>query len=434
MPYAFRWPWAKIETKTEEQQSQAISVSYQYGKVIVPHFSEQMGYYLSDTHVKAAIDHLADSWTGLGFWISGKNKDAVTAIEDFCEDINLDRHNANVSRELLATGNSIRELDTPESIKKIYDVPISSIWKLYASPQGILTKIEQKVESSPITTLDEQKLKRMLWLKINDVDASLRGVGLTEPLTRSGLGYTWVDGNNVEHVSYRPTYMQIKEENEDSMRKILHRYVPRHVYELAGFDNETTIAHGKTIKSLRPEDDLVINTPNPEKGNKINITRVGTDPRSRLEPMFQYFNDGIYTALENPVLRLFLEAGFTEASATVAVSELHKKIAAYERILARIWERELFKRVLMDSSKPYGLVLNEKEYKDARVRLKWEQEMEWQMIVGGYKAGFVKRDEARKRYEKMGMQLIEGEEEGGGYFVQPTSPFGSTDEPGAKTP
>jgi len=128
---------------------------------------------------------------------------------------------------------------------------------------------------------------------------------------------------------------------------------------------------------MRPEDDMVVGV---RKNEDMKVVRVGTDPRSRLHPYVEYMHNAMLTALETPSVKLFLEAGFTEASAKTAVQMVNRKVNAFRRFLKReIEAKVLMPRVMqkMGWSAPYKPAL----YKKAKLRLNWEP-MEQPIIKG----------------------------------------------------
>jgi len=380
----------------ERQKGVILRLPYGRPLGIKTNFETQIKYYLSDPHVKGAIDTLAETAVGHGFYIKAEDDDAKACVEEFCEEVDLDGINQNIARELWATGNAILEKVDPDDIQELVHLPISTFHKIYADPKGKELIYEQKLG----TTINRLDPARLIHYRYNRIDASITGHGLIEPLINQGVGYS--SGKR------RPAYLQIKEEIEDSMRKVLRRYVPRHAYILKGFKDADVKKHAKTIRDLEPEDDLIIGSPSLAKQD-IAITRIATDPRSRLDPFIEYFYDGTITALETPTIKLFLERGFTEASARVAVDILDRKVSAFRRFLKRMHEREIFKPVVMQR-----LRYTEQEWKKAKVRLVWgaikEPEVTIENILKAGELGFLYPQEIRKFLHKKGIELLSPQE------------------------
>jgi len=283
-----------------------------FGKKITPSFGDMIDYYLSEPHVKSGIDELGESSVGSGFFLTGDNEDALEIAKGWAHDINLDGMNLIIAREHWATGNVILENVEPNNLQRIVHLPIDSFEKAIADDKGIISHWLQSVQGKK-TKLPIGRLTHMKW---NPIGVGVVGRGLLEPLLRTGMGYEWQDQNGEWQKDYRPPYRQIIEEIEDAMRKILRRYVPRFAFVFRGVDDETVKGHAKVIGGVRPEDDLTFGLPSAKQ--ELLITRMSTDPRSRLHPYFEYFYNALITGLETPSIRLFLEAGFTEASSKTA--------------------------------------------------------------------------------------------------------------------
>lgn len=344
-----------------------LSSSLGYGERISPSFKDMIDYYKTDPNVKGAIDELAETCVGHGFHLTCAEgfEDALEVAEEWCEEINLDGLNQVIARELWATGNCILEKVDPEPrpLVDIVHLPISSFKHIKIKQDGTIISYEQRIGGKSNTI----PAKRVIHLAWNPIDGKI-GVGLLQPLLERGMGYTWKDASGTTHTEYRPSYREIMEEIEDSMRKVLRRYVPRFVYKFYGFTDDQVSSHASKIKSLRPEDDFIAGIPNKER-QELKIDRLTTDPRSRLDPFIEFFHNARYTALETPTLKLFLEAGFTEASARTAVQVLDRKVAAFQRFLKREIERQILKPRVMQ-------VMNwkrESQWKKANIRLNWGQ-------------------------------------------------------------
>lgn len=361
---------AIVATPTmEAQQGVVMGAGYQrFGKIIDPAFDLQMDYYLNDPHVRGHIDDLGESSVGHGFFLTAKNEDIVRRAEDWCETIDLDTKLQVMSKELWITGNSILEMvdPPPSELSKLVHLPISSFKRFLANEQGVVDSLTQRIEGVEKTLL-YSKLVHFCW---NRIDASIWGRGLLYSLVRKGVGYKWKDSAGTWHKDYRPSYMEIKEETEDAMRKVIIKNVPRFVYTFKGLADAKVKMHGQTIRGLRPDDDLIVGLPQQEK-TSLEVTRVQIDPRSRLHPYFEHFLNGVYTGLETPSPKLFLEAGFTEASAKTAVEVKMQKIAAFRRFLKRNIESRILKPFIMQQMRWTRDIL----YKRAELRLHWNMEI-----------------------------------------------------------
>lgn len=397
----------KQQVKKEVQQGIVTGFGVRYGsKIITPSFANMIDFYLSDPMCKGGIDELSETSVGHGGYFSAKNKDVLAYADDYAEEIDLDGLHQTWARELWATGNAITEKVDPDNIRNLVRLPISSFTHIKADKFGKITELKQKIDNDE-KTWNSGELNRLIHFAWNPIDASLTGRGLLEPLLRQGLGYTWTGADNVEHDEKRPTFASIIEETEDSMRKVLIRYTPKFVYVFKGFGDDEINAATNKLKVLRPDDDVALNTTGQMGRQDITVTRLATDPRSRLDPFVEYFFNQKVMALETPSVKLFLEAGFTEASAQSAIQMVDRKVDAFRRFQKRKDERDVFKPLIIQNMKELA---DKKKWKEAELRWNWNP-IETpivlaQDIVSAVQEAILSREEARKYFEKAGIELI----------------------------
>ena len=404
--------------KDASQQGIAVGIQYTHGKVIKPTFKLMMDYVMKDPHVGAGIDDIAQSSVGLGFTFSGSDaphtQDGIDKLEDFCEENNMDGLNLGIAQDLWATGNAIMEQLEPRQLEFIKRLPIDSAQRIMTDEQGNIIALKQYIDGKQKwwrlnphrREIDIKKLYHMAW---NTVDARPIGRGLLHKLVSSGVGYTWTDKNKAIHTEYRPSFMEIKEENDDVMRKIVHRHVSRHVYDFQGSTDEQASQRAQEIDDLRPEDDLVVSSPKIDQ-QKLVITKVQADTRSRLDAFVQYYWDALLMGLETPTPKLFLEAGFTEASAREATKEKTRRILAFQRFLKREEERYIFRPALMAATTTeFGLGWSYKQWRDAKIRIRWEQDLDVEEIREAFRLGGITRETYQAALvKKYGIKMLEG--------------------------
>lgn len=343
-------------------------LTYKFGKTLKPTFEDITNYYFSDPTAKAAVDELGESTAGHGMEITGKNESAVRTATDFCETIELDELNLEWAKELWAVGNVLFQLldPAPQKIRAVTPIPISTIKRIYAEADGTITAFDQQIEGRTAKKLDTADGSYVFW-RWNRFNRRMTGVGLLECLLRDGMGYYWEDSSGKTYFAARPSFQQSLERMEDSMRKAVEKYTPKYTYKFLGFKDTDMTAHKAAIESSRPEDDLLLSVPNKDHQDIV-MQVLSTDPRNKLEPFIQHFVNARTLALQTPVLQLFIEAGFTEASARQAVAVLDRKIEAMQRFMRRNIEGTIIKPYVMQQER---LTLD--EYKLADLNVNWKQ-------------------------------------------------------------
>jgi len=320
--------------KTEAQEGVMVGVGhYATAKVITPSFEDMLLLYLSDPAIKGGIDELAESCVGHGGFVTAKAANKLTAeqitsdVNDWLEQINLDEINQIEARELWATGNTITEVidpnqkwysykkrkwNDPSRLTSFKHLPIATFDKLkYVDKIGNIEYYNQRI-GAVTQKLHTTKVLHWKWNPLDTRKEHGVGRGLIEVLLRAGRGYTWKDSSGVLHQEFRPSIAETMEEIEDSLRKVLRRYPPRHLIQLAGFDDKSAKSFATKYQNLRVEEDVIVQTKTKAK-QSVEVSAIKIDPRSKLDPFVNYFMNLRMLALETPSQKLFLEAGFTEA-------------------------------------------------------------------------------------------------------------------------
>ena len=354
-------------TKQETQKGVVVGSTHEWGKRITPTFIDMIKYMTSNPYVAAGIDELSEASVGSGFYTTAKKNQVKKTVDDWFEDVDLDSMNRNNASDLWACGNCILEqIDKPPNLNDLIHLPIGSFYKIYSTKYGKITKYEQDIEGTR-TTFEGANVDKLILIKWKCIGTKPTGVGLLESLLNKGVGYTVKDQSGKEKTVYRPSFREISEEIEDAMRNIVVGYVPLHVFTFYGMQDEWVKGTGNEIKALVAGDKLIIGLPQGKQDkNKLEMQTLETDPRSRLHPFAQYFHNAIITGLETPSVRLFIEAGFTEASARTAVELRDQKVASFRRFYKRQMERRIAKPKAMQD-----MTLTERQWKNADFRIEW---------------------------------------------------------------
>lgn len=378
-------------------------------KRIKPSFEEMIGRYLAEGRIKTAIDEIAGSTTGMGSYTtcSAGFDEAKAAVDDFCEEIDLDTLSFIMSKDLWACGNTVfKYVYDKGKLVDILRVPISTIKGLKADLRtGRILEIEQRIRTEPPYIIKGKELEDVRCWVWNPIDSGVIGRGLMEPYCRDGYGYEWKDSGGKWHTSYRPSLAKINEEIEDYMRVAIIRFAPKLMMKLAGFTDEQAENITDDMKDLSWTDDLVVWYGDKESQDLIADT-IHTDPRSRMHPHIQHFIDKELIAMETPSVKLLSETGFTEASSRTAERVGMRIIMPMQRFHKRRVERDIFKRVIVQELN-YGPT----QLKNANVRLHYNlrnrPDITFKDLYDMRTAKSLSLIEHRKNLAKLGVELTD---------------------------
>lgn len=185
-----------------------------------------MELYEKDTTCKSSVDLLAASAVKRFYTTCTPAKDypdaekAKVAVDDFCEDVNLDGLLHDMAIRLIACGNDFWLKLTPDKLAEFVRMPIDCIEKIKLnSVQGF--KIPYKVESYQLRTSYragpvnvDLRPEAVLHWNVNQNFNSGFGVGLLQVL----LHTLTIDNNK------RPAYAWMKAKIERLMPKIFEKY------------------------------------------------------------------------------------------------------------------------------------------------------------------------------------------------------------------
>ena len=306
-----------------------------------------MELYEKDTTCKSSVDLLAASAVKRFYTTCASEKDyvdaakAMAAVDNFCEEVNLDGLLHDMAIRLIACGNDFWLKRSPEKLSEFVRMPIDSVEKIkLSSVEGL--KIPYKVEGYQLKVSyrgsvgESLKPEAVLHWNINQNFNSGFGVGLLQVL----LHTLSIDS------SKRPAYAWMKAKIERLMPKIFEKYAgPDVVVGLPGAKPETIEKFERAVKN-RPEEGVWL-----FHGLKdANVNAVSIDPRAQ---GFTYYIDHMvnqfYLGCETPLPRLFSTPGFTEASARAALELQDMLIDPIQRMIKRRVEREIFRVVVLQA-------------------------------------------------------------------------------------
>jgi hypothetical protein len=370
-----------------------------FDSALIP-LADVMKLYERDPTCKASVDLLAASTVGMGFYTTvdesyDKAKEAKAAVDDFCEDVNLDGLLNDMAKPLIACGNDFWVKLTPNKLTDTVRIPIDAVQRIGLSSVPTL-KLPYKVTGYQLKSTyagdvkDGNELKPeavIHWRLDGDIPSGF-GVGLLQVL----LHTLTVDSDK------RPAVAWMKAKIERIMPKIFEKYAgPDVLAMLEGTDEETCKKFEQAINNRSEEGAWLF------YNKKIDVRPVTIDPRAQ---GFVYYIDHIinqfYLGCETPLPRLFSTPGFTEASARAALDLQDMLIKPVQRYVKRQVEREIFTPIVAQA----GL-----DSVKAKVRLNYGSPETPEIVpadlIKAAEIGLVRPEEFRKNAIRFGWELWE---------------------------
>jgi hypothetical protein len=268
-----------------------------------------------------------------------KAKEAKAAVDNFCEEVNLDGLLHDMAVRLIACGNDFWLKLNPDRLAEFVRTPIDTVEKInLTTVQGL--KIPYKVQSYQLRAAYMGDYKgtlapnAVLHWHINQNFNSGFGVGLLQVLLhvlRCGT-------------DKRPAFAWMKAKIERIMPQVFEKYAgPDVLANLPGVDVDTIKKFENAIKNRSEEGAwLFYNGKDKNGGPSVSINPVQIDPRARFEYYIDHIVNQFYLGCETPLPRLFSTPGFTEASARAALDLQDMLIDPIQRMVKRRVEREIF--------------------------------------------------------------------------------------------
>lgn len=385
-------------------------------------FKKQIEASFKDTAVRDFVDVLA---LGVmpGFYTSCATEDeykgaarAKQIVDDFNETSDMDGLLQVSGREVVATGNSLWQLMTPDKVQRVVHVPIVSFEKVFTNEllefeDTQLTKKRKIVLGFKQTAEYGGALipaSGLCFFRYNPIDGSGWGSGLMRALMEE---YSWDEtdlNTNTNVTRTRPSFMEIKAKLDTNLIRIFEKF---------GGQIEAWIAENKTLaQALQAELKKT-----PQYGGrlvasgKIDIKIPTFEGRVRFDGLVDYLWNQFLLGGQSPLVKLFTTPGFTEASATVAKDMGDALVKPIQRLVKRNVEA-LWRKVIVAADKDLDPV-------KAAVRLNWGSpkvpELKLSDLVAladiSAKSGqpFIRPEELRKNLVKFGVELWEPESKGG---------------------
>jgi hypothetical protein len=363
--------------------------------------ADVMKLYDRDPTCKSSIDLLAASTVGMGFYTTvdakyDKASEAKTAVDRFCEDVNLDTLLNEMAKPLIGCGNDFWLRLTPQKLIDTIRMPIDGVQRIGLSSIPNL-KLPYKVtgyelrssyrEVSRDNTGGELNPEAVIhWRLGGDIQSGF-GIGLLQVLLHT---------LSIEN-DKRPAYAWMKAKIEKLMPKIFEKYAGPDVLASVPDAKEPTIKQFESAIKNRSEEGtwLFYSGKTPAKLDPVTI-----DPRARFEYYIDHMVNQFYLGCETPLPRLFSTPGFTEASANAALDLQDMLVKPVQRYIKRQVEREIFAVVVAQS----GF-----DASKAKVRLNFgsleSPELSPADLIKAAELGLIRSEEFRKNAVKVGWEL-----------------------------
>ncbi|MCW4017995.1 MAG: hypothetical protein NWF00_04865 [Candidatus Bathyarchaeota archaeon] len=371
--------------------------------------SDVMKLYERDPTCKSSVDLLAASTVGMGFYTTvdesyGKAAEAKTAVDSFCEDVNLDGLLNDMAKRLIGCGNDFWLKLAPRKLTDVLPMPLDAVQRIGLNSVPDL-KLPYQVTGYNLKSTytgnagNDLKPEAVIHWRLNCQYPSGFGVGLLQVLL-----HTLTQGTDK-----RPAFAWMKAKIERLMPLIFEKYAgPDVLANLPGVDPATIAKFENAIKNRGEEGTwLFYNGKDKNGGPNVSLNPVQIDPRARFEYYLDHMVNQFYLGCETPLPRLFSTPGFTEASAKAAVELQDMLIRPIQRYVKRQTERDIFVPVLVQSG--FDPV-------KAKVRLNWGSpeapEFLAADLISAAEKGLIDRAEFRKNAVKvLHWELIEKESE-----------------------
>jgi hypothetical protein len=355
-----------------------------------------MDLYERDPTCKSSIDLLAASAVGMGCYTTceASQEKAKAAIDEFCEEVNLDCLLNDMAKRLIACGNDFWLKIAPEKLTDLLRLPVDAVEQIEISavPNFRIPYQTSGYRLQPAfqvaNTNSILNPEAIIHWRLNCSNAGSFGTGLLQVLIHT----LTIDSER------RPAYAWMKSKIERIMPKIFEKYAGPDVLAYLEKADPATIKQFESAIKNRPEEGawLFYNKP-------CEVKAVTIDPRAQ---GFTYYIDHIvnqfYLGCETPLPRLFSTPGFTEASANAALDLQDMLIRPVQRYIKRQVEREIFKLVLQQS----GF-----DPKKSKVRLNWgtpkTPEITASDMINAAQSSLIRPEEFRKNATKFGWELWE---------------------------
>jgi len=376
-------------------------------------FKKQIEAYFKDAAARDFVDVLAMQAVGMGFYTTyasqekyPKAEDAKNIVDAFNEDNDIDDLLQDTGRELVATGNSLWQLLTPESVKNVLHIPIVSFERVFTNEflkfeeteftrkQKIQLGFKQTAEyGGNIVPPDS-----VWFFRLNTLDGSGWGSGVMRVLLEE---YSWqeYDKNTGQYTTRtRPSLLEIKAKLDLDLIEIFEKFAgPLEAYVTE--DKKLAEKIEAELKTMPKYGGRLVAS---GKGG-LDIKTPPLEPRARFGDSIEYLWNQFCLGGLTPLPKLFTTPGFTEASAKAAIDIADRLILPTQRLIKRHVEA-LWRKVIVAADSGLDPV-------KASVRLNFgapeTPEVVTADLIHAAELGLIRSEEFRKNAVKFGWELWE---------------------------
>jgi len=312
-----------------------------------------------DEDIQLAMNRLSSQITGGAHYITTANEILTEYIEKFTKNMQFDRLDTILIKELLWYGNSVYKprmgIRNVQKFSDLMHIPISSFVRVWWDRQRQPYKYEFR-GSQYQGYHNPGEVMHFNW---NPVDASVFGTGFGVSATSERIFDMVISGEKTQQVTM-PSMLNRKYGIQFIMQMASQRYVPRNVYTAKGGTDDDRAQLQSFVEQLQIGQDLV-------SGAGLDIQELGTNTRT--------FNPAEFTeTVQSPIMKAVndfsgkqgSESQSTYSNAETAKDEKETGLSAFT-INAKVQLNELFFKPWYESNPYFG-----PEYMMGMLPVEWD--------------------------------------------------------------
>ena len=306
-----------------------------------------MNYYNSSPRLRLTVNTNTNFAVGDGFHLKADDTDKLAQghkqlLEEYCQEINMERLAQAISVEAFATGNAflMHDGDTlrhfPASqVDDIYhDDGIPNEYRIHHVAYGERSRQDQTEEH---LTPDE-----IIHFRMNTLPGTPWGRSIGHIYVAGGVGFRDASSKVIRRMSFA----QIDEMIEDSLAKVTHRGLPRWLISSDTISEETTTDIEGFLDTMEIGQHFLAS------GGDVKMDIMELGSRANWTEFLTTLDRHISWCMQSPVATLFAEPDkFAYASSREAAALMFPGIDMYQRLLKEFVEQQIFKPYVEANSK-----------------------------------------------------------------------------------